>query len=79
MSDILKTDDKTKTNIHYEGGLSEGKIRDKKQETQAHIMDSPRPIKIQYSSEASIHVQYFSVGIYIVIVYLSEVRMRDFL
>ena len=43
MSDILKTDDKTKTNLHYEGGLSEGKIRDKNQESQAHIMDSPRP------------------------------------
>ena len=43
MSDILKTDDKTKTNLHYEGGLSEGKICDKKQETQAHTMDSLRP------------------------------------
>ena len=43
MSDILKTDDKTKTNLHYEGGLIEGKIRDKNQESQAHIMDSPRP------------------------------------
>lgn len=43
MSDILKTDDKTKTNLHYEGGLSEAKICDKKQGTQAHIMDSPWP------------------------------------
>lgn len=43
MSDILKTDYKTKTNIHYEGGLSEEKICDKKQETQEQIMDSPRP------------------------------------
>lgn len=43
MSDILKTDYKTKTNIHYEVGLSEGKICDKKQDTQAQIMDSPRP------------------------------------